>query len=43
MNQISEKNTNPKNPINRMSATPMPVPASQAFFADCALRNALPP
>jgi hypothetical protein len=31
MNQISEKNANPKNPMNKMSATPIPVPAAQAF------------
>jgi hypothetical protein len=30
MNQISEKKTNPMNPMNRTIATPMPVPASQA-------------
>jgi hypothetical protein len=30
MNQINEKNTNPTNPISRMSATPMPFPALHA-------------
>lgn len=42
MNQMSEKKTKPKNPIKRISATPIPVPASHAFRADCALRKALP-
>jgi len=31
MNQMIEKNTNPKNPMNRMTPTPMAVPASHAF------------
>lgn len=31
MNQISVKNTKPQNPMNRISATPSPAPASQAL------------
>ncbi|MGH2981675.1 MAG: hypothetical protein ACRDKV_06510 [Solirubrobacterales bacterium] len=30
MYQINAKNKNPTKPMNKMSATPMPVPASQA-------------
>lgn len=39
MNQISEKNTKPTKPIRRINATPIPLPASAAFWQDWLLKN----